>query len=303
MTVPDIDSDPNWPELSSDWSVTPQLSTLDDAGNEIAADYSAFLVCGCTSGGPRRFVTGVWYATSYDETLVGGHEIPHMGVMGYAPGYGGFFPATISTEDTSVPITDAAAGLRACFGRFRTDALVPVPNVTTQIGAAFCVSWKECQLKASGVRIASWQIACAALVVPFACPEWGAKSVTFDWSGWTGARTSGSRFHVWIARGRFTVAPAEIARHGVWGKGSASGLEYVGELDPTGETTSATLAFARPLDEEVATLIVTASVSMDAVNPSESPTLPMGVSTLLVNMADASVENASTAFMPDITLY
>ena len=304
VTVPDIDSDQSWPELGEAWSVAPQLSsaTAANGGSAIAADYSSFMVCGCVDGGPRRFVTGVWYVTKYDETLVGGREIPHMGVVGLSSGYGGYFPATISTEDASVPITDAAAGLRALFGRFKADKFACVPDVTAQIGAAFCVSWKECQLKSSGVRIGSWQISCAALVVPFGCPAFGAKEVTFDWTGWTGARTTGTRFHVWLARGKYTVAPSELAYHGVWGSGPAAGLEYVGEIDPTGAATTATLAFGRPLDDEVATLVVTASVSIDQVNPSTSPVLPIGASTLTVNMADASLENADTAFLPDITL-
>jgi len=303
VTVPDIDSDQNWPTLGSLWSVCPQLPSIDENGNEIAADYNSFLVCGCTEGGTRRFVTGVWYATDYDEALVFGREIPHVGVIGHAPGYGGFFPATIATESISIPITDAAAGLRALYGRFRAYGLTAVPNVTQQIGAAFSVSWKECQLKSSGVKIGSWQIAAAALVVPFGCPEFDASEIEFDWTGWTGARTAGTKFHVWLARRRFTAAPAEIIHAEVWGNGSASGLEYVGEIDPTGAATSATLTLARPLAGGVATLIVTASVSMDAANPSSSPTLPMGASTLAVNMADGTVENGGTAFMPNITLH
>lgn len=301
VEVPDIDADGNWPELGEDWSVQPQCDTIYN-GTRLTADVESYIVSGCADRKTRRWVTGVWYQTQYDDMLVSGRELPQLGVIGNAEDYGGYFPATISTEDASVPITDAAAGLRALFGRFKADKFACVPDVTAQIGAAFCVSWKECQLKSSGVRIGSWQISCAALVVPFGCPAFGAKEVTFDWTGWTGARTTGTRFHVWLARGKYTVAPSELAYHGVWGSGPAAGLEYVGEIDPTGAATTATLAFGRPLDDEVATLVVTASVSIDPVNPSTSPVLPIGASSLTVNMADASLENADSAFLPDITL-
>ena len=79
-------------------------------------------------------------------------------------------------------------------------------------------------------------------------------------------------------------------------------MEYVGEIDPNQVSTTATLQLSHPLAGGYATLIVTAYVSMDDVNPSESPTLPKGASTLEVNMADASIVNGNTAFMPDITL-
>lgn len=247
-------------------------------------------------------MTGVWYQTQYDDMLVAGREMPQTGVIGNAEGYGGFFPATIASESVSIPLTDGAAGLRALYGRLRAYGFTAVPNHTRQIGAGFCVSWKECQLKSSGVRIGSWQIAASALVVPFGCPSWNATEIEFDWTNWTGARTAGTRFHVWLIRNSYNVAPQGILKADIWGNGSANGLEYVGEIDPTGAGTTATLPLSRPLAGGYATLIVTAYIGMDDVNPSNSPTLPAGASTLEVNMADASIVNGDTAFMPDITL-
>ena len=158
-------------------------------------------------------------------------------------------------------------------------------------------------MKSSGVRIGSWQIAASALVVPFSCPSWYANEITFDWTNWTGARTTGTKFHVWIMRDKYTVAPSSIISYDIWGNGTAKGVEYVGDIDPTGSSTSATLTLSRPLTCGYATLIVTAFIDVDNVNPSSSPALPIGASTIEVNMADASVENPETAFIPDISLH
>lgn len=121
----------------------------------------------------------------------------------------------------SIPIEDGAAGLRALYGRFRAFGLTAVPNVTNQIGAAFSVSWKECQLKSSGVKIGSWQIAASALVVPFGCPEWDANEIEFDWTGWTGMKTAGVKFHVWLVRDSYNLAPDGITGASMWGHGTA----------------------------------------------------------------------------------
>lgn len=223
-------------------------------------------------------------------------------MIGNTTGYGGFFPATIASEDTNIPFQDGAAGLRALYGRFRAYGLTAVPNITDQIGAAFCVSWKECQLKSSGVRIGSWQIAASALVVPFACPDWDASKIEFDWTSWEGMKTQGVKFHVWLMRDAYNLSPEAIRTSALWGSGASQGAEYVGEIDPNQNGTTATLPLSRPLSGGYATLILTAYIPMDEVNPSQSPTFPQGASTLEVNMADASIVNGDTAFLPDITL-
>ena len=301
IEIPDIDSDGNWPTMGDDWSVQPQCDTVYNE-TRIVADLESFIVAGSADHKTRRWVTGVWYQTQYDDMIVGGRELPQTGVIGNAEGYGGFFPATVSSESASIPLEDGAAGLRALYGRFKAFGLTAVPNVKEQIGAAFSVNWKECQLKSSGVKIGSWQIAASALVVPFSCPSWSASQIEFDWTSWMGARTAGTKFHVWLMRNSYNLAPESIVAYDIWDNGTAKGVEYVGEIDPTLVTSTATLNLSRPLTGGYATLIVTAFVSMDEVNPSESPSFPQGASTLEVNMADGSVVNGDTAFLPDITL-
>ena len=75
VEVPEIDSDLNWPSLSSNWSIQPQVSTVYE-GQRLFADTNSFLLCGATDHSVRRWITGVWYKTQYDDMLVAGREMP-----------------------------------------------------------------------------------------------------------------------------------------------------------------------------------------------------------------------------------
>ena len=217
------------------------------------------------------------------------------------------------TLHTSVSDAQSCIGLRAIYAALYEGRLSAVPKsvalaANAREGAGFVV--RGDQESVGGTNVKTWQLTTSALIVPFAVPvSFRADKVRLDWENWSGAATSGGRFNVWLKRGAFvTDYPADTLKSPTLydaTQKNVDGYELLGTIDATlsGADRTATFALEDPLGGYVATILLTAFISMDAVNPSATTTLPQGVATSLdVNAAGSSMSGKGTGWKPDITL-
>ena len=218
---------------------------------------------------------------------------------------------TTGTLHTSVTDAQSCIGLRAIYAALYERRLSAVSKSVAlasnaREGAGFVV--RGDQESVGGTNVKTWQITTAALLVPFAVPvEFLADKVRLDWTNWSGGATSGGRFNVWLKRGAFvTDYPADVLKNPALYDASmknVEGYELLGTIDATQAQKTATFALDDPLGGYVATILLTAFISMDSVNPSSTTTLPQGVATSLdVNPAGSSMSGKGTGWKPDITL-
>ena len=218
---------------------------------------------------------------------------------------------TTGTLHTSVTDAQSCIGLRAIYAALYERRLAAVAKSVAlasnaREGAGFVV--RGDQESIGGTNINTWQLTTAALLVPFAVPvEFRADKVRLDWTNWSGGATSGGRFNVWLKRGTFvTDYPADVLKNPALYDASmknVEGYELLGTIDATQAQKTATFALDDPLGGYVATILLTAFISMDALNPATGMTLPQGVATSLdVNAAGSSMSGKGTGWKPDITL-
>ena len=157
-------------------------------------------------------------------------------------------------------------------------------------------------------EITSWRLTTAALLVPFAVPvSFRADKVRLDWSGWSGSATSGGKFNVWLKRGTFVQGypesvPSNPAIYDATQK-NVDGYELVGTIDATQAEKTATFDLVNPIDGYFATILLTAFISLDDLNPSNAMNFPQGVATEMdVNADGSSMSGKGTGWKPDITL-
>lgn len=203
-------------------------------------------------------------------------------------------------------LASSAEGLRVCYGRFFNGEAKPLNGLTKRVGAACTlvgstqVSIQESQTTET---LGCWQIVQSSLIVPFGCPRtWKAKQIKLDWNRWTGRGTAGSMIYVWLVRGQFIVkAPDYLGKFPISTGGTVPGCELVGQIDPTSATKVATFNI-QDLSSPTATIILTAFIDMDAINPSASMTFPKGVGSLSLDMSSMELSGTETCFIPDIYL-
>ena len=210
----------------------------------------------------------------------------------------------------SVSDAQSCIGLRAIYAALYERRLVDVPKSVAltsnaREGAGFVI--RGDQESVGGTNVKTWQLTSAALFVPFAVPvEFRADKVRLDWSNWSGA-TPGGRFNVWLKRGIFvTEYPDDVIKNPALYDASAKnveGYELLGTIDATQAQKTATFALEDPLGGYVATILLTAFISLDAMNPVSGMTLPQGVATSMdVNANGSSMSGKGTGWKPDITL-
>ena len=215
------------------------------------------------------------------------------------------------TALASVSDEQGCFGLRTAYAAFYERRLTPVANSTALLsgdraGAGFVV--RGDQVAVGGTSVKTWQLTTAALFVPFAVPVvFRADKVLLDWTGWTGTSTAGGKFNVWLKRGSYvTEYPEDILKNPAIYDATAKnveGYELLGTIDATQAAKTATFVLDDPLGGYVATVLLTAFVSLDSLNPSSSMTLPQGVATEMnVNLSGSTASGMSTGWKPDITL-
>lgn len=157
-------------------------------------------------------------------------------------------------------------------------------------------------------EIKSWRLTTAALLVPFAVPvSFRADKVRLDWSGWSGSATPGGKFNVWLKRGTFVQGYPEsvLSNPAIYDatQNNVEGYELVGTIDATKAEKTETFDLVNPIDGYVATILLTAFISLDDLNPSNVMNLPQGVATEMDVNADGSLMyGKGTGWKPDITL-
>lgn len=207
-------------------------------------------------------------------------------------------------------LNSSAEGLRVCYGKFFTGQSTKVSGLEKRIGASFSLNSNttvglhiNSPIAYSTQTINCWQIAQSSLVVPFACPRtWKATQVKLDWSRWTGTATQGTKIFVWLMRENFIEThPQFLGKVQVSTGGTVPGAELIGEIDPRSTTKVKTFQI-QDLGCFTATLVITAWMDMDEINPNDTMMFPRGVGKVAVNMKTQEVENQETAFLPDIYL-
>lgn len=74
------------------------------------------------------------------------------------------------------------------------------------------------------------------------------------------------------------------------------------QIEPEDDTSGSVELDVSPLDCEVATLLFTAFVSQDDLNPASDMTLPKGIGNVKINSVSGEVSGLDSGFRPDITL-
>lgn len=211
-------------------------------------------------------------------------------------------------------VTDAqsAIGLRTLYAKLFTGALKNLECAEIQFsdaqrpGALFVVRGDTVAVPVAAgttTNLKTWQMTVAKLLVPFAVPTaFRANKIKLDWTALTNV-TSGARLACWLKRGAALEEYPAIKDPAIFdaSKSSVDGWELVGTVSAVG-TSTATFELARALDGRVATLMFTAYLNLDALNPSSEMTLPQGVGIANINGVDGTTENLYTGWKPDITL-
>lgn len=202
-----------------------------------------------------------------------------------------------------------AMGLRSLYAKLRSVAF-PVRAITgrTRPGAAFTVRQATRPVLAgdgSTVQVPVWQMCASALVVPFAAPvAFAAKRIRLDWDDWPGTASPGAVFRVWLARGTLLGYDDSVLSSPALYEASAAQVGQYGlvaSIDATEASKTATIDIA-PLTHGLATLILSAYVSMDAVNPSAETDTAYGAGWLDDDWISGELRGLDTAWTPDITL-
>ena len=200
-------------------------------------------------------------------------------------------------------------GLRTLYAKLRSGAF-PVRAVAgrSRPGAAFTVRQATRPVLAgdgSTVQVPVWQMCASALVVPFAAPvAFAARQIWLDWSDWSGTATAGAVFRVWLARGVLLGYEDSVLSSPALYEASAAQVGQYGlvaSIDATEASKTAMIDIA-PLTHGLATLLFSAYVSMDAVNPSSEDDAAYGAGSLDDDWISGDLAGLGTAWIPDITL-
>ena len=150
------------------------------------------------------------------------------------------------------------------------------------------------------MSVPTWQLTLASLVVPFSVPQdFRATGIRLDWTKLT---ATGGKLNVWLKRDSYVSEMPDLSDASFYlaDRPAIDGWELLGKID-SGETSS---SFAlEALAGYCASLLFTAYISLDDLNPSDAMTMPQGVVTALdVNSITGDVTGLDTTWKPDITL-
>lgn len=202
-----------------------------------------------------------------------------------------------------------AMGLRTLYAKLRSGAF-PIRAVAgrSRPGAAFTVRQATRPVLAgdgSTVQVPVWQMCASALVVPLAAPiAFAARQIKLDWADWTGSATAGAVFRVWLAQGSLLGYEDSVLSSPALYEASAAQVgqyRLVASIDATLASKTATIDIA-PLTHGLATLLFTAYIGMDTVNPSSEDDAVYGAGSLDDDWISGDLAGLGTAWAPDITL-
>lgn len=217
---------------------------------------------------------------------------------------------------TNVTEEQSCIGLRALYAKLYMGAIKPVTVASIgykRFGAGFTISTGEKSVYSyNGSNVLTvndvpvYRMSMAALAIPFSTPvDFVARKVRLDWSSFDGSVTGG-RFNVWLRNGKYVEElPKDVLTQPeiYIGAKSVAGWDYVGSVDVSDGSTYKVFDLVKWLDKRFATLMFTAFVSMDGVNPSDETDFPQGVVTeFYADPNVGSVSGDSSLWNPDITL-
>ena len=315
VTVPACDADVT-PDVYKDFAVSCPCTN--------APNVSTFYVTGGFSklGGVDCKIAAKWTNdTLAPMTLPDGTRPPEFFIVGSFAGSDSSAiwvddSGAIAAEETATDVwetpkaavTDAqsAFGLRRLYAALYGGELqATAVAATARPGAAFVVHGDEITVKTADgdVTARRWNLSASVLMIPFSCPRaWAASRIRLSWGAV--AATPGAKVNVWLARGAYkTTYPTRYPKALFTGAAATvDGWTLVGTLAPTdGVAGSATLDVA-PITDDVATLLITAYIDQDDVNPSADLTLPRGVGALDVDAVAGTTSGLDGGFVPDVTL-
>lgn len=323
------------PDTYEGFCITPVSPRLVDAVTGESENTGGYVVTGRftkLSGVPYpgcAFVTADGEVRSMDALRYEGWEMCSIDSMvllangdkmfaGMAGPVEDVYRAEIVDRAVSVAAIESCIGLRSLYARLYKGEIMPVGSEAAgyaRAGAGFAVSRVVRDVfAASGLELAEkvslavYRMSLSALAVPFSVPvAYNAKKVRVDWPDWAGT-TTGGKVNVWLKRGDYLrEMPDNVLRDPdiYIGGETVSGWEWLGSIDAVsaGSETSKVFELEKPLTDRLATLMFTAFVDMDSVNPGRDMTLPHGVATeFSADVENGSVEGKESLFEPDITL-
>jgi hypothetical protein len=326
VTVPAFDEIIT-PDTYESFSVSHQLSCLiANSGGTVSWNWGEediYLVSGAFNalGGNTTFKKAVEIVGGQRTTKAALADVSR--VIGAVPIYGGQIiyaqgarkSGAIEVFDIAdlhpdVATAESAIGLRTLYAKLYTNKLYNISQSVVgskeRIGAGFVVKTGAVKVNAlngttySEVSVPTWQMSLASLVVPFSVPQdFRATLLRLDWPKLT---TTGGKLNVWLKRDSYVSEMPDLSDASFYlaDRPAIDGWELLGTVD-SGETSS---SFAlEALAGYCATLMFTAFISLDDLNPSDAMTMPQGVATALdVNSITGAVSGLDSTWKPDITL-
>lgn len=214
-----------------------------------------------------------------------------------------------ASAHASVSAEQSCIGLRMLYARFRSGGAVDVPASYALVskarpGAGFAV--QKSTRTTGGVTYPVWRMISAMTSVPFAVPvDFKASRLRLDWDGWSGVATGG-KFRVWLKRGSLVGDVATLVKNPRFydaSVDSVDGWELVGSVDAADENTTATFDLSKVLDGYFASILLTAYISFDEVNPDSETVAAQGVvPNMNVDIVAGTASMMQNGWKPDITL-
>lgn len=208
----------------------------------------------------------------------------------------------VSDINSNITAEQTCIGLRTAYAKLYTGAIPSVDSNAAAVkraGAGFVIKKGSIALTDS-VSVPTWQMILASLAVPLAVPQdFAATGVRLDWPK---LAATGGKLNVWLKRESYVTETPEITDASIYLGNimNVAGWELIGQINS--DQTSARFKFDR-LTGRTATLMFTAFISLDSLNPSDAMTMPQGVATALdVDPITGAVAGLDTTWKPDITL-
>lgn len=214
-------------------------------------------------------------------------------------------------------VANSCIGLRELYERLYNGKLIDVGSESSvRTGAGFVIESTTKSVKVleelggGGAELVDesipvFRMSLASMVVPFSVPTVNrARRMKLNWSN---VVATGGKFNVWLKRNAWVSdLPNDVLNNPRIYDASANdvgGWELVGTIDASGGTTSETFDLSSPLDGYVASVLITAFVNLDLLNPSNAMIMPQGVATgFSVDTIDRTVTGLGGLWKPDITL-